>query len=164
MGLQLPGELIWLLGELGYTWPEADEEKLFEMAGEWIAFSGTVQQAIVDGTAAAQQVWSANTGADVAAFQRVWGEEDAPAATLGTAAESSTIVGAGMYAAAGIVLALKINVIIQLTLLAIQIAQAIATAPPTFGASLLEIPILKMITGLVLDEIINQAVEALLNG
>lgn len=31
MGMELPGELRSLLGVLGYTWPEADETKLFEM-------------------------------------------------------------------------------------------------------------------------------------
>lgn len=66
---------------------------------------------------------------------------------------------------AGIVLALKVNVIVQLTLLAIQIAQAIATAAVTFGASLLEIPIFKkIITGVIIDQLLNYATEAVLGG
>jgi hypothetical protein len=66
--------------------------------------------------------------------------------------------------AAGVVLALKISVIVQLVMLAIQIAQAIATAVVTFGASLLEIPIFKMITSMILDQLLGFAMQALLNG
>jgi hypothetical protein len=64
----------------------------------------------------------------------------------------------------GVVLALKINVVVQLTLLAIEIAQAITTAVATFGASLLEIPIFKSITGLILEQLLAFATEAILGG
>jgi hypothetical protein len=53
---------------------------------------------------------------------------------------------------------------VQLTLLAIQIAQAVATAAVTFGASLLEIPIFKLITGALIDQLLNMATEAVLGG
>jgi hypothetical protein len=162
--MQLPGELIWLLAELGYTWPEADEEQLFNMATVWLSFADTVHETVSAGTAAAQQVWSGNTGADISAFEQTWGGEDAPPASLSTAGTSCTVVGAGMLCAAAVVLALKINVIVQLVMLAIEIAQAIATAPETFGATLAEIPIFKEITSLILNEVLNEAVEALLNG
>lgn len=76
----------------------------------------------------------------------------------------TNIIGIGLIVAAGVVLALKIQVIVQLVLLAIQIAQAIATAVATFGASLLEIPIFKMITGMIIDQLIGMATDAVLNG
>ncbi|MFI0450858.1 hypothetical protein [Actinomadura sp. 6N118] len=162
MGLQLPGELIGLLGMLGYTWPEADESKLFELGSTWMGFSGTVQGVAADAGSAAQQVWSGNQGEDIQAFQKAWGEEDSPAAILQDAATGAMAVGAAFFVCAGIVLALKISVIVQLVILAIQIAQAIATAPVTFGASLLEIPIFKTITGIIIDVLIDQAIGALL--
>lgn len=49
-------------------------------------------------------------------------------------------------------------------MLAVQIAQAIATAAVTFGASLAQIPIFKAITGLIIDQIIGYTIEAVLNG
>ncbi|MFC6880157.1 MULTISPECIES: hypothetical protein [Actinomadura] len=162
MGLQLPGELIGLLSMLGYTWPEADETKLFEMGSAWVDFSGTVNGIVSEAGTAAQQVWSGNKGADIDAFQKAWGEDDAPVAILDDAATGATLVGAALFLCAGIVLALKINVIVQLVMLAIQIAQAIATAAPTFGASLAEIPIFKEVTGMIIDTLIDQAIEALL--
>lgn len=80
------------------------------------------------------------------------------------ATEPTNVISIGLMIAAGVVLALKIQVIVQLILLAIQIAQAIATAAVTFGASLLEIPIFKTITGFIVDQLINMAIEAVLNG
>ena len=52
MGLQLPGELVSLLGMLGYTWPEADESKLFRLGSQWMGFSGALNE--IAATAGAQ--------------------------------------------------------------------------------------------------------------
>ncbi|MFC0037049.1 hypothetical protein [Actinomadura rayongensis] len=162
MGLQLPGELISLLGMLGYNWPEADETKLFQLGSTWMEFSGTVGSVSADIESAAQRVPASNEGDDIEAFQKAWAEEDSPAAVLKDASMGATAVGAAFIVCAGVVLALKINVIVQLVMLAIEIAQAAATAVATFGASLAEIPIFKEITGMIIDELINQAITMLL--
>lgn len=72
--------------------------------------------------------------------------------------------GAGLMICAAIVLALKIAVIVQLTLLAIQIAQAIATAGPTFGASLLEIPVFQTLTRTIVGNLMQEALWRLADG
>ena len=162
--MQLPGELISLLGMLGYTWPEADEVKLFEMGQAWLAFPDRMQSNLGDAHTAAQAVWTDNQDSAIEAFRESWLDPESAKTNLENGATAATMIGAGLLVCAGIVLALKINVMVQLTLLAIQIAQAIATAAPTFGASLAEIPIFKMITQVLLDELINQALEAVLGG
>ncbi|TDD25208.1 hypothetical protein E1287_37490 [Actinomadura sp. KC06] len=164
MGLQLPGELISLLGMLGYTWPEADETKLMEMGGTWMSFGGTLQSTSSGADSVAQGVWTTNKGEDFEAFQKDWTNDEAASANIRDAATDCMLVGAGLLIAGVVVLVLKINVIVQLIILAIQIAQAIATAAVTFGASLAEIPIFKMITGAIIDQLLGMAVEALLNG
>lgn len=80
----------------------------------------------------------------------------------GRGAGSARAVGAALLVCAMAVLALKINVIVQLTLLAIAIVQAIATAGPTLGASLLEIPIFKKLIDVAIDFLIGQALEIVL--
>ena len=164
MGLQLPGELVSLLGMLGFSWPEADEMKLMEMGSTWISFGGTLQSTSSSADAAAQDVWTANKGEDFETFQKEWTDDEAASANIRDAGTDCMLVGAGLLIAGVVVLALKINVIVQLIILAIQIAQAIATAVATFGASLAEIPIFKMITQTIIDQLLNMAVEALLNG
>ncbi|MDO3704127.1 hypothetical protein Q3W71_20900 [Micromonospora sp. C28SCA-DRY-2] len=164
MGLQLPGELVSLLGMLGYSWPEADEEKLFELGQHWLNLAATVQTVGAEAQQAGESVWAANTGQAVAAFQQRWSGQEAPIANLTDGVSAAQGVAVGLFLTAGVVLVLKINVIVQLVLLAIQIAQAIATAAPTFGASLAQIPIFKMITSLVIDQLLNLAIDAVLNG
>lgn len=164
MGLQLPGELVSLLAVLGYTWPEADETKLLEMAGAWMAFPDRITGGLADADAAAQRVWTANHDSAVEAFRASWQQADSARANLEDGATAAHLIGAGLMICAGIVLALKINVIVQLVLLAIEIAQAIATAVATFGASLLEIPIFKMLTQVVIDQLIDLALNAVLGG
>lgn len=162
MGLQLPGELISLLGMLGYTWPEADETKLFELGSTWSSFAGRLNDIADSANAAAHRVLSENTGKEFEAFRADWSGEESAVQNLQTAARSCLATGIGLFVAAGIVLALKINVIVQLVLLAIQIAQAIAAAPATFGASLGWVPIAKQIAGFIIEMLIDQAIGALL--
>jgi hypothetical protein len=164
VGLQLPGELVSFLSMLGYTWPQADETKLFEMGHAWLAFAGKHSGALGEVDTHAQQVWTDNKAEDIEAFRSAWTREDSPKSNLEDFATAANIIGAGLMVCAGIVLALKINVIVQLVLLAIQIAQAIATAVATFGASLAEIPIFKEIAKLVIDQLIDMALQAILNG
>ena len=58
--------------------------------------------------------------------------------------------------------ALKINVIVQLTLLLVEIIEAIATTEVTFGASLLEIPAFKKLTDIAINFLMSQAMEVVL--
>ena len=81
---------------------------------------------------------------------------------ISTSMNGAATMGPLLMVAAAVVLALKINVIIQLTLLVIAIAQAIATAVVTAGASLLEIPIFKELTRLLVDMLIGMAIEEIL--
>ncbi|GAA2423143.1 hypothetical protein GCM10010191_38830 [Actinomadura vinacea] len=162
MGMQLPGELISLLGMLGYTWPEADETKLFEMGQRWVAFGGTLSSGVGEAGGAGQAVNMAGMGQGFDSFQRAWADPKAPQTLLGKATSGAMVVGVGLIVAGAVVLVLKISVIVQLVILAFQIAQAIATAVVTFGASLLEIPIFKIITGLIIDQLIGLALNAIM--
>jgi hypothetical protein len=164
MGLQPPGGLVRLLQDLGFTWPEADEQKLLELGGTWLKVTGPVSRHGQEVHGHAQRVWSENTGEGVDAFQSSWQGRRAPVANLQTASSGCAMIAAGVMGASAIVLALKINVIAQLTMLAIEIFEALATAPETLGASLLEIPVFKEITQRIVNAAINEAINVLLEG
>jgi hypothetical protein len=89
---------------------------------------------------------------------------EGPINNLDDAATAAELIGAALMVCAGIVLALKISDITRLILLAIQIAQAIATAVVTSGASLLEIPIFRAITEVILDQLLDVAINQVLDG
>ena len=156
MGLQLPGELVGVLNMIGINWPEADEEKLFQMGQTWLAFSDNLRGIATDAETAATQV-STQRGPAVEAFTKMW-EEHGGTKNLDIAANAGLAFGLGLFVYAAIVLVLKINAIIQLVLLAVAIAQAIAMAAATFGASLLQIPIFRQIVKEVIEALIESAI------
>jgi hypothetical protein len=164
LGMQLPSELISLLGVLGYEWPESDEEKIFSLAGEWTGMADQISGRIEALNSAAKTLLDNNTGAQIDAFKAEWDGPESAVLHLADTTDPNYEINIGLTVIAGLVLALKIQVIVQLAILACQIAYAIATAPLTFGASLVQIPIFKTITGLILDQLIGMATEKVLNG
>lgn len=164
MALEIPATLRKLLYELGYTWPEADEDKLEQLGKYWSEFGKDLERIIADAEAAAAKVWNNNYGKDVDSFQNAWEHPDEAIAVLKDSAQGAQTIGAVATIVAALILGLKINVIVQLTILAVEIAQAIATAPETAGLSLLEIPIFKMITGAILDHLIDMVIEKIIDG
>lgn len=164
MGLDLPSELVSLLGMVGYDWPESDETAIFQLAGEWTGMAERIAGSVGEFQTAARTVLDNNSGGDISAFAGEWNDTESAARNIADTAQPANVIGIGLMVAAGVVLALKIQVIVQLVLLAIQIAQAIATAVATFGASLLQIPIFKTITGIIIDQLIGMATQTVLNG
>ncbi|WP_030162310.1 hypothetical protein [Glycomyces sp. NRRL B-16210] len=164
MGLSLPSELSSLLSMLGYHWPESDETKLFDLGSNWTGLADTISGAIDQLESAARTVIDNNRSDDIDAFRSEWEDGESAVRNIADIGEPSNIISIGLMIAAGVVLALKMQMIVQLITLAIQIAQAIATAVVTFGASLAQIPIFKMITSFLIDQLLNMAIEAVLNG
>lgn len=157
MGLQLPGELVGVLGMIGINWPEGDEEKLFKLGQTWLDFSGSLGNISADAEPAALQVSTGHEGPAVEAFKKMW-EEHGGTRNLDIASNAGMAFGLGLFLYAAVVLVLKINAMIQLVMLAIAIAQAIATAVVTFGASLLQIPIFRQITKMIIESLLEMAV------
>jgi hypothetical protein len=98
----------------------------------------------------------------VEAFQQAWGRDNAGHAVLDRGQLGAQAIGGALMVCAAAVLALKINVIVQLSLLLVEIIEAIATAEVTFGASLLEIPVFKKLTDMAINFLINQAMAVVL--
>jgi hypothetical protein len=160
--LDLPPEVAGLLNDLGYLWPEVDETKLLDLGRQWLALGDTLRQIEQRADAAVRTAVSDNTGDAITAFQAKWNGDKSAAKVLDKAANGTPVVGVALFVCAGIVLALKINVIIQLTILLMEIIEAIATAPETFGGSLLEIPVFKKLADMAINFIINEALGAIL--
>jgi hypothetical protein len=162
MGMTLDPTLERLLNDLGFTWPMVDETELFDLGSAWLAFGGDVGAVHQGVRGAADDLLSVNVSEALEAFRAKFDDGEAPAAVLAQATAGVQFVGGALFACGGIVLALKINTIVNLIILAVQIAQAIATAPVTFGASLAEIPVFKAIMSRIINAIINEAVVAIL--
>jgi hypothetical protein len=162
MGLQIPGELADLLNELGYMWPKSDEVKLVELGQAWVGFADTLSQLRTDADGAMHKAVDEHAGPAIEAFKGKWAAEQSAMNTMHSGVTGAQVVGLCLYLCAVVVLALKVTVIVQLTILLVEIIEAIATAPVTFGGSLLEIPVFKKICDLAINYLISKAMEAVL--
>jgi hypothetical protein len=162
MGLLIPAELAGLLDDLGYAWPEVDEAQLFDLGRQWMSLAATMDGIRRDADSIAEGVTAANSGGAVDAFTARWQARDSASAVLRDGVRAACLVGTGLFICAGVVLALKINMIVQLTVLLIEITAAIAAAAETLGASLLELPAARKRTDIAINLIVNAALEAIL--
>jgi hypothetical protein len=147
---------------MNYFWPEVDEDKLFQLGQHWISYGGKLQGISSAAQMAAAEVWTSNHGPAVEAFKAKWEHEHSPAAVLKDGATAAYAMGAVLALCAAVVLALKINVLIQLFILLADIIEAIALGPETLGVSLLQIPVVKEIIGRIIGLLINMAIDSLL--
>lgn len=138
MSLTLPGELVWVLDLLGYSWPEADEEALHQVAETWRAFGTELEKIEAQGEGLARTVVASNFGTAMEGFSKDWGAytgADGEDSYLPDAKTACEVIAFAFDAAAVAVLTAKLAVIAQLIALAIEIIAAQAAAPFTFGLS-----------------------------
>ncbi|MGI5378623.1 PE-PGRS family protein [Streptomyces sp. CA-251387] len=138
MSLTLPGELVWVLDLLGYSWPEADEEALHQVAETWRAFGEQLEEIQREGEGLARTVVAHNFGTAVDGFSKDWGAytgANGEDSYLPDAKTACQVIAFAFDAAAVAVLTAKLSVIAQLVALAIEIIAAQAAAPFTFGLS-----------------------------
>ncbi|MEK8104357.1 hypothetical protein NKG94_02855 [Micromonospora sp. M12] len=82
MGLQLPGELVSILGILGYDWPTSDEQRLFQLGQLWVEFAPKMEAAGAAALASGSAYWENNQGEAAQAFQAWWNGSESPANAL----------------------------------------------------------------------------------
>jgi hypothetical protein len=132
MSIMLPGDLSWVLNLLGFQWPNVDEDKFREMAGDFRDLGGSVDAASAKHESAAQVLTSNNAGAAIDAFAA---HSDETHLNLGHLKTASTIVADILDGLAIAVEVAKAAVIAQLVALAAEIAAAAAASVVTFGLS-----------------------------
>ncbi|SDT75365.1 WXG100-like domain-containing protein [Actinoplanes derwentensis] len=159
MTIELPSILTEPLEWIGFDWPQADEDRLLADGQAWIEHGTRLRRHAAEADAAARRVWQENEGASVEAFERWWNGDDGPGRHLDDAATAVELIGAGLIAMAGVTVALKTAYIAQLTLLAFQVGQALATAVPTSGATLAEIPIFIGASRVACRQILHRALQ-----
>ncbi|MEV0374036.1 PE-PGRS family protein [Streptomyces sp. NPDC050636] len=167
MSIQLPGGVDWVLDLLGFNWPNADEDKLFECAQIWRDFAEAVNQANSSGSTAANEVFSANSGEAVEGFSKEWGAYNGSAGGdnyLRDAAMAAEVIAFAFDAAALAVIAGKIAVIVQLVITAAELIAAQAAAPFTLGLSELgaagAVQASRVIIRQILDKLKREVMEA----
>ncbi|MGW7553204.1 WXG100-like domain-containing protein [Streptomyces rimosus] len=166
MALTLPGEVVWVLDLLGYSWPEADEDKLMECGRAWLEFAAQVGRTDGRGGSVVREVVSANSGEAVSRFSETWEDfSGGVGAYLPDAQIAADVIGMAFEVAAAAVFAAKVEVIVQLVVLAVELISAQAAAPFTLGLS--EVGALgvtqatRLVVRRLLDTLKREVVEAI---
>ncbi len=140
MGMQLPAWVRQMfLVVTGDGWPEADEDALWALARAWVGIGDTVdeqRQKLADLTLATRATRRTDWDGPAAEAYAVAGAGLGGGGPLAAMASAAYAVAAFVYGTGVNVQYMKIIVLEELVLLAAQIAQLVAAAPATGGASL----------------------------
>lgn len=129
MGVTLSGELASLLAEAGGRWPQADEDRLHDLAGSWRSVADRLRTAAADGSTVAATVTSEHSGAAVDAFSAYWGELRRDIEQAAVAAEQAAT---GVDAMANATLGAKKSIVSALESTHSQIQAVRSTAAAAF--------------------------------
>ncbi|MBH1934076.1 hypothetical protein I5Q34_07175 [Streptomyces sp. AV19] len=158
MGVVLPDKLAFVLDLIGVNWPNVDEDDYRDMAKSLRSFADDVDAGRGDSNVALNRLLSTNRGemtdAIEAHVKKLNGKH------LHNLAEGGRLLAGGLDAAALVVAGAKGSAIVQLGILAAEVASAQAAAPITLGLSELGALGAVGVTRTVVKRILKQAAEA----
>jgi hypothetical protein len=105
---------------------------LVEIGKAWMSFSDRLEAIVSDATSTATEVWTGHEGEGRRRVPGLVGQGGQPGQDASGRCERGHADRHRLMICGGIVLALKVAVIAQLAILAAEVAQAVATAVPTF--------------------------------
>lgn len=158
MGVVLPDKLAFVLDLIGVNWPNVDEDDYREMAKSLRGFATDVDAGRGDSNVALNRLISTNRGEMTEAIEghvrKLNGKH------LHNLAEAGRLLAGGLDAAAVVVAGAKGAAIVQLGILAAEVATAQAAAPFTLGLSELGALGGVAVTRTVVKRILKGAAEA----
>ncbi|MFI0741886.1 YwqJ-related putative deaminase [Streptomyces sp. NPDC021100] len=158
MGVVLPDKLAFVLDLIGVNWPNVDEDDYREMAKSLRGFATDVDAGRGDSNVALNRLISTNRGEMTQAIEghvrKLNGKH------LHNLAEAGRLLAGGLDAAAVVVAGAKGAAIVQLGILAAEVATAQAAAPFTLGLSELGALGGVAVTRTVVKRILKGAAEA----
>jgi len=161
VGMMLPNELIWIMDKMGLEWPDIDEDEVHKAADLVRGYRDDMESIIqavdsrvngdlataLQGNAGTAQVegWNRNRSDNMQKLLDVLG----PAAT-------------GIDIAGGIVLAMKIKVIAEVTLTLMQLVPLLAAGPFGAGGAAVLLLARKKLLAMAMEATIEQVINEVL--
>lgn len=133
LGMMLPDGLVWILDKLGFEWPDLDEDEI-RRGAELLRQYGIDLGDVIDAVDQRMNldIVGASQSQGVLAFADAWNQNRSQ--NLQKIVDAMDPAATGVDLAADAVLALKVKVIVDVTLTAAQVATALASSLVTFGA------------------------------
>ncbi|MEU6267868.1 hypothetical protein [Saccharopolyspora shandongensis] len=154
-------------GLTGSEWPEADEDKLKDLDGEYKAAAEalrSLQRHLNDYVAAINAGFAGDAAEEFGQYARQYiTTDESGLSTLEKVAAAADSFGDFLFETSAQVRYMKAQAIGQMILMAIEIAAAIAMAFATGGLSLLKIPFVKAITSALLRFLLQLVVATIMS-
>ncbi|MFF8374424.1 WXG100 family type VII secretion target [Streptomyces lydicus] len=169
MAIELPGQVVSFLQFIGVNWPNIDEDKVREFASHVRDFAQKVDDTHKESTATVKQMEDVYQGASYEALLTKWGQmSDSHMTELVNACH---VVADALDIAADTIVAMKLEAIAELTVLAITFiadqAAAVATLGIAEAAEALVIEAAEKLMDYLVQQleqyIIGQVIEAAVN-
>jgi A nuclease of the HNH/ENDO VII superfamily with conserved LHH len=156
MSVMLDGKLVFVLNLVGFNWPQADEDKLKESARHWREYASELEYVIADSTRILNQIRAENSGESIDALEQHWqqfGEH------LRQAHDAAGVVAEVLDGFALMVEALKVAVLVQLGILAAELAATTGAAFLTFGLAEAAAPEEIVLTQVIMRGLSREAIH-----
>lgn len=157
----LPEPLVRLLNILGVDWPYINEDTVLQFASQLRTFGSSVDSTVQDATSAVQGIAQGYQGASSSRMQSGW--EYLAANHISEIKECCTVVSDALEAAAGVIVAKKVEAIAELVGMAIAFFADEAAAAVTFGLSELALPAIEAGVRLLTRELEQELEQYLIN-
>ncbi|HEV2637375.1 MAG TPA: hypothetical protein VGX23_19640 [Actinocrinis sp.] len=157
MSVLLPDELVWVLGAIGVTWPNIDEDQLRSMAGQFRQLAGDLENRHNSAIQAVEQMLGLNTSGSIDVFQALWNRTSAR--HLKDLGRGIGILADAVDVGADIIEAMKVAAIAEFVAFAAQTAAVAAESIATLGLGAgLEVVVVET-TREAVTSIVKQAVQ-----
>jgi hypothetical protein len=157
MGVVLPNELVWVLGAIGVTWPNIDEDELRHAGDEFRKLSADLSGHKAGAMGEIEQMLHLNSSESLKVFQALW--EKVVRGHLSDLEEGLNILAGAMDTCAVIVEGMKVAAIAELAAFAAETAADIAAAVATGGIAAAGEVALEIVTRDIIKGIFQQAID-----
>ncbi|GAA0691859.1 hypothetical protein GCM10010193_53020 [Kitasatospora atroaurantiaca] len=131
MAIELPGEVVSLLSFIGINWPTVNEDAVREFASHVREFAENVDSAHADSTATVQRLGEAYEGASYQALLAKWAQLSD--SHMNELVQACHVVATALDVSADVIVAMKVETIAELVVLAAAFVADQAAAVATFG-------------------------------
>ncbi|MFF8769632.1 WXG100 family type VII secretion target [Kitasatospora sp. NPDC015120] len=131
MAIELPGEVATLLEFIGIRWPAVNEDKVREFGEHVKEFAKGLEEVHADSTATIHQLGGAYEGASYQALAATWAQMSDK--HFDQVIQAAHVVAQAMDIAADVIVAMKLEALGELIVLAATFVAAQAAAVATFG-------------------------------
>jgi hypothetical protein len=157
MSVVLPNDLVWVLGAIGVTWPNIDEDQLRKAGTDFRTLSSDLSSHKSGAMGEIESMLHVNSSESLKVFQALW--EKVVKGHLSDLEEGLNILAEAMDVCADIVEGMKVAAIAELVAFVAETAADAAAAVATFGIAAGAEIALEEVTSRVVNGIIDQAIS-----